>query len=136
MRAKLTGFQGYVRFSFHSLVGGIMKLSTRKAGKIVIIDIEGKVLLGEGDVEIKQAVEDLLRRGDKNILLNLAKVPYIDSAGLGEIIRCYTTIRRNGGNLKLLAPNERLIDLLNITKLVNVFDWYGEETTALASFSA
>ena len=71
-----------------------MKLSTRKAGKIVIIDIEGKVLLGEGDVEIKQAVEDLLRRGDRNVLLNLAKVPYIDSAGLGEIVRTYTTVSR------------------------------------------
>jgi anti-sigma B factor antagonist len=113
-----------------------MKLSTRKAGMIVIIDIEGKVLLGDGDVEIKQAVEDLLRQDYKNILLNLAKVPYIDSAGLGEIIRCYTTIRRNGGNLKLLAPNERLVDLLNITKLVNVFDWYGEEEAAVASFTS
>jgi len=113
-----------------------MKLSTRKIGKIVIIDIEGKVLLGDGDVEIKQAVENLLRQGDKNILLNLAKVPYIDSAGLGEVIRCYTTIRRNGGNLKLLAPNERLIDLLNITKLINVFDWYREEEAAVASFNS
>lgn len=113
-----------------------MKLSTRKIGKIVIVDIEGKVLLGDGDVEIKQAVENLLRQGDKNIILNLAKVPYIDSAGLGEVIRCYTTIRRNGGNLKLLAPNERLIDLLNITKLINVFDWYREEEAAVASFNS
>jgi anti-sigma B factor antagonist len=113
-----------------------MKFSTRKAGKIVIMDIEGKILLGEGDVEIKKAVEDILRQGHKDILLNLAKVPYMDSAGLGEIIRCYTTIRRSGGNLKLLAPNERLIDLLNITKLVNVFDWYNEEAAALASFTA
>jgi len=113
-----------------------MKLSTRKIGKIVIVDIEGKVLLGDGDVEIKQAVENLLRQGDQNILLNLAKVPYIDSAGLGEVIRCYTTIRRNGGNLKLLAPNERLIDLLNITKLINVFDWYQEEEAAVASFNS
>ena len=113
-----------------------MKFSTRKAGKIIIIDIEGKILLGEGDVEIKQAVEELLREGHKEIVLNLAKVPYIDSAGLGEIIRCFTALRRNGGNLKLLAPNQRLIDLLNITKLVNVFDWYNEEAAAVNSFTS
>ncbi len=113
-----------------------MKFSTRKAGNIVIIDIEGKILLGEGDVEIKEAIDSLISQGNKNILLNLAKVPYIDSAGLGEIIRCFTSIRKNGGNLKLLAPNQRLIDLLTITKLVNVFDWHSDEAKALASFSA
>ena len=111
-----------------------MRLSTRKIGDVVIVDIEGKILLGEGDVEIKQAVDDFLRQGDKNILLNLVRVPYIDSAGLGEIIRCFTAIRKSGGNLKLLAPNQRVIDLLSITKLVNVFDWYNDESSALASF--
>ena len=111
-----------------------MKFSTRKVKDIVVIDIEGKILLGEGDVEIKRIVDDLLKQGDKNILLNLAKVPYVDSAGLGEIIRCFTAVRKSGGNLKLLAPNQRLIDLLNITKLVNVFDWYNDEPSALMSF--
>jgi anti-sigma B factor antagonist len=113
-----------------------MKLSTRKVGTVTIIDIEGKILLGDGDVEIKQAVEDLLSRNQANIILNLAKVPYVDSAGLGEIIRCFTTVRKAGGNFKLLGPNERLIDLLTITKLVNVFDWHGDEAAALKSFSA
>jgi anti-sigma B factor antagonist len=113
-----------------------MKFSSRKADNVAIIDIEGKILLGEGDVEIKQAVDDLLSQGEKNILLNLAKVPYIDSAGLGEIIRCFTAIRKSGGNLKFLAPNQRLIDLLTITKLVNVFDWYNDESAAINSFSA
>ncbi len=70
------------------------------------------------------------------MVLNLAKVPYIDSAGLGEIIRCFTAVRKSGGSFKLLAPNQRLIDLLNITKLVNVFDWYGDEASAVASFSS
>lgn len=113
-----------------------MKLSSRTVGNVVILDIEGKILLGEGDMEIKRAVDELLSRNQKDILLNLEKVPYIDSAGLGEIIRCFTAARRAGGSCKLLAPNQRLIDLLTITKLVNVFDWFGEEAAALASFSA
>jgi len=113
-----------------------MKFSTRKNGNVIIIDIEGKILLGEGDVEIKQTVDDLLKKGAGNILLNLAKVPYIDSAGLGEIIRCFTALRRKGGSLKLLSPNERIIDLLNITNLLNVFDSFDDEAAALKSFSA
>jgi anti-sigma B factor antagonist len=112
-----------------------MKFSTRNVGDIVIIDVEGKILLGEGDVDIKLAVDNLLKKGTNNILLNLAKVPYIDSAGLGEIIRCFTALRRKGGSFKLLSPNPRIIDLLNITNLVNVFDWYDDESTALTSFS-
>lgn len=111
-----------------------MKFSTRKSGDVIIIDIEGKILLGEGDVEIKQAVDDLLKKGKKNILLNLAKVPYIDSAGLGEIIRCFTALRRSGGSFKLLCPNPRIIDLLSITNLLNVFDLYDDESFALTSF--
>ncbi len=112
-----------------------MKFSTRKAGDIVIIDVDGQILLGDGDVEIKIAVDDLLKKGSKNILLNLAKVPYLDSAGLGEIIRCFTALRKNGGDFKLLSPNRRIIDLLTITKLLNVFDCYENESAALASFS-
>ena len=113
-----------------------MKFSIRKVGSVVILDLEGKILLGEGDVEIKQAIDDIIAQGKKNILLNMARVPYVDSAGLGEIIRCFTAIRKSGGQLKLLSPNERLVDLLTITKLVNVFDWYSDESAALASFPA
>jgi anti-sigma B factor antagonist len=114
--------------------GGAMKFSTRKAGDVIIIDVDGKILLGEGDVEIKQAVDDLLKKGHKKILLNLAKVPYLDSAGLGEIIRCFTALRKSGGHFKLLSPNERIKDLLGITKLMNVFDCYDNESAAIASF--
>jgi len=112
-----------------------MKFSTRKIGGVVVIDVDGKILLGEGDVEIKRTVDDLLKAGNKNILLNLARVPYLDSAGLGEIIRCYTTLRKGGGSFKLLSPNRRIIDLLSITKLLNVFDWYDNEESALKSFA-
>jgi anti-sigma B factor antagonist len=114
--------------------GGAMKFSTRKAGDVIVIDVDGKILLGEGDVEIKQAVDDLLKKGHKKILLNLAKVPYLDSAGLGEIIRCFTALRKSGGHFKLLSPNERIKDLLGITKLMNVFDCYDNESAAIASF--
>jgi anti-sigma B factor antagonist len=116
-------------------LGGNMKLSTRKVGAVVIIDVEGKILFGEGDTEIKHTVDGLLKKGSKNILLNLASVPYLDSAGLGEIIRCFTTLRKNGGNFKLLSPNRRIIDLLNITNLLNVFDWFDDEPSALASYN-
>jgi anti-sigma B factor antagonist len=111
-----------------------MKLSTRKVGEVAIIDVEGKILFGEGDTEIKQTVDDILKKGGKKILLNLASVPYLDSAGLGEIIRCFTTLRKNSGSFKLLSPNRRIIDLLNITNLLNVFDWFDNESSALASF--
>jgi anti-anti-sigma factor len=111
-----------------------MKFSTRKAGDVVIIDVDGQILLGDGDVEIKMAVDDFLKRGNKKILLNLAKVPYLDSAGLGEIIRCFTALRKSGGDFKLLSPNGRIIDLLTITKLLNVFDCYENESAAIASF--
>ncbi len=112
-----------------------MKFSIRNAGDVVVIDAVGKITLGEGDVEIKQAVDELVKRGRKKILLNLAKVPYMDSAGLGEIIRCFTALRKNGGQFKLLSPSARVRDLLNITKLLTVFDSYDDEETALASFT-
>ena len=112
-----------------------MKFSVRNIKDIAVIDIDGKVVLGDGDVEIKQTVDDLLQKGNKKILLNLAKVPYLDSAGLGEIIRCFTALRRSGGHFKLLSPNQRIIDLLNITKLLNVFDCYDSESSAIKSFS-
>jgi anti-sigma B factor antagonist len=112
-----------------------MKLSTRKIGDVIIIDVDGKMLLGEGDTEIKQAVDNFIKRGSIKIILNLAKVPYLDSAGLGEIIRCFTALRKNGGHFKLLSPNQRIIELLNITKLLNVFDCFDSESSAIASFS-
>jgi anti-sigma B factor antagonist len=111
-----------------------MKFSTRKIGDVIIIDAEGKILLGEGDVEIKQAVDDFLKRGHKKVLLNLAKVPYLDSAGLGEIIRCFTALRKKGGEFKLLSPNKRIVDLLSITKLLDVFDCFDNESSAVSSF--
>lgn len=112
-----------------------MKFSTRKSSNVVIIDVDGKIVLGDGDVEIKKTVDQLLSRGNKNFILNLTHVPYLDSAGLGEIIRCYTTLRKSGGNFKLLSPNQRIVDLLTITKLLDVFDTFDNESAAVASYS-
>jgi anti-sigma B factor antagonist len=131
---KLTASAGCVSFSFQT-AGGFMRLSTRKSANIIIIDIDGKIVLGDGDVEIKRTVDSLIERGNKNFLLNLSKAPYLDSAGLGEIIHCFTSLRKIGGNLKLLSPNQRIIDLLTITKLLDVFDIYENESAAIASFS-
>ena len=111
-----------------------MKLSVRKAKDIIVIDVEGKIVLGDGDVEIKQTVNGLIQKGNKKVILNLAKVPYLDSAGLGEIMRCFTALRRDGGDFKLLSPNQRIIDLFSITKLLNVFDIYDNEPSAIKSF--
>ncbi len=112
-----------------------MKLATRKSANVIIIDVDGKIVLGDGDVEIKKTVDQFLSRGSKNFILNLARVPYLDSAGLGEIIRCFTALRKNGGNFKLLSPNRRIIDLLTITKLLDVFDTFDSEAAALASYA-
>ena len=113
-----------------------MKLSYRLVDEVTVVDVEGKILLGEGDIQLKQTIDDLLAQGRKRILLNLAKVPYIDSAGLGQIIRCFTAIRKAGGEFKLLSPNPRVVDLLAVTKLANVFDWYSDESGALGSFGS
>lgn len=112
-----------------------MKLSIRKEKNVVVLDAEGKIVLGDGDVEIKSAVDDLIVKGNKNIILNLAKVDYVDSAGLGEMMRCFITLRKAGGDFKLLSPNRRIIDLLSITKLLNVFDVYDSESSAIKSYS-
>ncbi|HSW40181.1 MAG TPA: STAS domain-containing protein [Acidobacteriota bacterium] len=112
-----------------------MIFSIRKTKGVVIIDVEGKIILGDGDTEIKKAVENLVRQGNKKIILNMSKIPYLDSAGLGELIQCFTVLRKNDGDFKLLSPNQRIIDLLHITKLLNVFDSYDDESDAVNSFS-
>jgi anti-sigma B factor antagonist len=102
----------------------------------VVLDIKGRVQLGDGDEMLKDKVNSLLNQGRKKIVLNLAEVPYIDSAGLGEVVRTFTTVSRQGGNLKLLNLTKRITDLLAITKLLTVFDTYDSEQDAVQSFSA
>lgn len=113
-----------------------MQIHERKTGDVVILDIKGRVMLGEGDEILKDKVNSVLAEGSKKIVLNLAEVPYIDSAGLGEIVRTFTTVSRQGGSLKLLNLTKRITDLLSITKLLTVFDTYDSENEAVQSFAA
>ena len=111
-----------------------MDIKERVVDGVSILDLSGKIVLGEGDMQIKERIRDLLTDGQKRILLNLADVSYIDSAGLGALISSYTTSRREGGTLKLVNLTKRIQDLLAITKLITVFDTYEDEKTALSSF--
>jgi len=113
-----------------------MQIDERTVGDVLILDIKGRITLGEGDELLKDKVNSLLNQGQKKIVLNLAEVPYIDSAGLGEIVRTYTTVSRQGGSLKLLSLTKRITDLLAITKLLTVFETYESENDAVQSFSA
>lgn len=112
-----------------------MQIEERVVNDVTILDLKGKVTLGEGDEVLKDKINSLLHQSKKRILLNLAEVPYIDSAGLGEIVRTYTTVSRQGGQLKLVGLTKRITDLLSITKLLTVFETFEHETDALKSFS-
>jgi len=101
-----------------------MQIEERQVGEVMILDLKGKVTLGEGDEVLKDKINSLILQNKKRILLNLADVPYIDSAGLGEIVRTYTTVSRQGGQLKLVNLTKRITDLLMITKLLTVFETF------------
>ena len=113
-----------------------MQIEERNVGDVVVLDLKGKVTLGEGDELLKDKVNSLVNQGHKKIVLNLADVPYIDSAGLGEVVRTYTTVSRQGGSLKLLNLTKRITDLLAITKLLTVFETFDSEADAIRSFAA
>ena len=111
-----------------------MNIDERNVGEVTVLDLNGKMLIGEGDELLREKINGLVEGGKNKILLNLAEVPYVDSAGLGEIVRCYTTVSRSSGQLKLLNLTKRLEDLLSITKLLTVFDTYDSEEEALKSY--
>jgi anti-sigma B factor antagonist len=113
-----------------------MEIDERAIGDVVVLDLKGRITLGEGDELLKDKVNSLVNQGHRKVILNLAQVPYIDSAGLGEIVRTYTTVSRQGGSLKLLNLTKRITDLLSITKLLTVFETFDSEHDAIKSFSA
>jgi anti-sigma B factor antagonist len=113
-----------------------MQIEERAVGDVVVLDLKGRITLGDGDELLKDKVNSLLNQDHKKVVLNLADVPYVDSAGLGEIVRTYTTVSRQGGSLKLLNLTKRITDLLSITKLLTVFETFESETDAVRSFSA
>jgi anti-sigma B factor antagonist len=111
-----------------------LKISERQEGDVTVLDMDGRITIGEGSVALRSAIRRLLEEGKKNILLNLAGVGYIDSSGIGELVSSYTAINKEGGQLKLLSLTEKLRDLLTITKLLTVFDAYDTEEDALSNF--
>jgi anti-sigma B factor antagonist len=112
-----------------------MKIVERQVGDVTILDLQGKILIGEGDDALRDAVKKAVDGGKHKLLLNLADVPYVDSAGLGEIVRCYTTVRNAGGSLKLVNLTKKIQDLLSITKLLTVFEAFDSEEEGVKSFS-
>jgi anti-sigma B factor antagonist len=113
-----------------------MQIEERAVGDVVVLDLKGRITLGEGDQLLKDKVNSLVNQERKRIVLNLAGVPYIDSAGLGEIVGSYTTVSRQGGSLRLLNLTKKITDLLAITKLLTVFETFESEDEAVRSFSA
>jgi anti-sigma B factor antagonist len=111
-----------------------MKAKVRTVGKVAVMDLSGKITIGEGDVLLREEVNKLLETDWKNILLNLNGVTYMDSAGIGELVACYKRAAESGARLKLLNPSGRVSDLLSLTKLQQVFDIYNDEKDALVSF--
>ena len=112
-----------------------MKIKSRQVDGITIMDCSGRITLGEGSVQLRDAVRDLLGKGSKQILLNLGDVTYIDSSGIGELVSAFTTVRNQGGDLKLLHLTKKVHDLLQITTLYTVFDVKDDEASAVASFA-
>jgi len=111
-----------------------LKVSTRQVDGVSIVDCSGRITLGEGSVVLRDTVKDLLAKGQKKILLNLGDVNYIDSSGIGELVSAYTTVKNQGGELKLLKLTKKVHDLLQITKLYTVFDVKDDETAAIKSY--
>ena len=111
-----------------------LDVNERQAGDVTILDLTGEVRLGDSSVALRDSVRKLADVGKKKVLLNLAGVKYIDSSGIGELIANYTTVSRQGGQLKLLNLTDRIQNLLVITKLLTVFDAYDDEAEALKSF--
>ena len=112
-----------------------MKFKTREVDGVTILDLSGRITLGEGSGTLRDAVRDLVSKGSKKMLLNLAEVDYIDSSGLGELVAAYTAVKNSGGDLKLVNLTKKVSDLLVITKLATVFDVQQDEASAVGSFA-
>ena len=112
-----------------------LTIASREVDGVTVVELSGRITLGEGSVQLRDSIRDLLAKGQKKILLNLGEVNYIDSSGIGELVSAYTTVRNQGGELKLLNLTKKVHDLLQITKLYTVFDIKDDEASAIASFA-
>ncbi len=111
-----------------------IKISTRLVDGVTIVDLSGRITLGEGSSTLRETVRDLISKGQKSILLNLGDVSYIDSSGIGELVSSFTSVSNQGGKLKLLNLQKKVHDLLQITKLYTVFEVHTDEAAAVRSF--
>jgi len=111
-----------------------LTIASREVDGVTILDLNGRITLGEGSVQLRDSVRGLISKGQKSILLNLGDVNYIDSSGLGELVSAFTTAKNQGANVKLLGLTKKVKDVLQLTKLYTVFDIYDDEASAIASF--
>lgn len=111
-----------------------MNVNTRQVGEVTILDLEGKITIGVGDVALRQAIQEALGNGAKKLLINMSRVSMLDSSGIGELVSAYTTVVGRGGKLKLTSLPPKVTDILTITQLITVFDVYDKEEEALQSF--
>jgi len=111
-----------------------LKISTRESHHVVIVDISGRIIFGDETTQLREAVAGLIREDKKKILLNLGEVSYIDSSGVGELVSSFTSVRKNGGELKLVNLTQKVHDVLHVAKLYTVFDIKEDEFTAVKSF--
>lgn len=114
----------------------MMKVTCRRIDSVTVVDLAGRITLGEGATLLRETIRDLLAKGEPQILLNLAEVSYIDSSGLGELVSGFSLVRKSGGDLKLLHLTRKVHDLLKITKLFTVFDVQEDEARAITAFAA
>jgi anti-sigma B factor antagonist len=112
-----------------------VKLNSRQVGDVSVLDVAGRITLGEGSSALRDTLREMVGKGQKKVLLNLGEVSYIDSSGIGELVSGFTTVTNSGGQLKLLNLNKRVKDLLQITKLYTVFDVHDDEAAAVRSFA-
>ena len=111
-----------------------LTIASREVDGVTVLDLSGRITLGEGSVQLREAVRDLISKGSKTILLNMGDVNYIDSSGLGELVSAYTTAKNQGAQVKLLNLTKKVKDVLQLTKLYTVFDVYEDEASAIGSF--
>jgi len=111
-----------------------MKIEKRKIGSVTIFDLKGKILFGDGIDELRQSINNAIKDKEKQLVLNFAEVPYLDSTGLGEVVRSYTTLKKEGGTVKIANLSNKVKDLMMVTKLITVFETFESENEAVKSF--
>ncbi len=114
----------------------MLEISERRLGDIVILDLKGKITIGEGDKLLREKITELLEKGERKIILNMARVSYLDSSGTGEVVSLLMKVRKAGGELKLLSLSQKIKDIFQIAQLLSIFDYYVDEEEAVNSFSS